>query len=147
MIFELPVQSGRVTQWFGANPDRYRPFGFPGHEGIDWGVPINTPVFACADGIVVKVTSPKNHPYGTHIRIQHQIDGQIYTTVYAHLNKVLVKPGQRVFARQIIALSGNTGNSTGPHLHLTVVKAGATASGETSYPRDVVDPKPLLKWR
>jgi len=146
-LFELPVpRSTRVTQKFGANPSRYKRFGFPGHEGIDWGVPTGTPITACADGRVTRVYRGGVHPYGIHIRVQHELDGAVYETVYAHLSGVLVSEGELVKTGQRLALSGNTGNSTGPHLHLTVVKKGATALKETNYPRDVVDPTPLLRW-
>lgn len=75
-------------------------------------MPPGTPIYATGDGEVTRV---KNHPYaGKYIEIQH--DGQ-YLTRYLHLNKIGVRRGQKVKRGEQIALSGNTGRSTGPHLH------------------------------
>lgn len=85
------------------------------HEGLDIGVWYNTPVMATADG---KVTSVGwSGGYGRVIKIAH---GFGYTTCYAHLNKYKVKKGQRVKRGEVIALTGNSGKSTGPHLHYEV---------------------------
>jgi murein DD-endopeptidase MepM/ murein hydrolase activator NlpD len=69
-----------------------------------------------ADGKVMKVFSDKN--YGNAIIVRSKTDGKFYQNWYCHLSAPRVKEGQRVKAGQLIALSGNTGNSTGPHLHL-----------------------------
>lgn len=143
-MFAFPVDPRfRVSQKFGANPQYYRRFGFPGHEGIDWAVPVGTPVMACEDGTVIMISLSNRSPYGCYVRIAHK-DG--YETIYAHLSKALVKYDQYVLKGEVIALSGNTGNSTGPHLHLTVRRIGATAAKLTHYPRDVIDPTPLFDW-
>ncbi|EHQ51096.1 peptidase M23 [Ectothiorhodospira sp. PHS-1] len=82
------------------------------HHGTDFAMPIGTPIVAPADGRVVRVDS---HPYaGRFLVIEH---GQGYTTRYLHLSRALVRPGETVSRGQRIALSGNTGRSTGPHLH------------------------------
>ena len=82
------------------------------HEGTDFAVPVGTPVLATGDGIVQKATS---HPLaGTYIVIKH---GRTLSTRYLHLSKLLVKTGQRVKMGDKIGLSGNTGRSTGAHLH------------------------------
>jgi len=82
------------------------------HNGVDFATPKGTPVLATGDGIVTKTM---NHPYaGKYIVIQH---GGRYFTRYLHLSKFLVHKGQAVSRGQKIALSGNTGRSTGPHLH------------------------------
>ncbi|QGM80926.1 murein DD-endopeptidase MepM [Otariodibacter oris] len=83
------------------------------HKGVDFGVPIGTPVIAPADGIIERVAYQANGA-GRYITLKH---GSQYTTVYMHLSKVLVKAGQNVKKGDRIALSGNTGRSTGPHLH------------------------------
>ncbi len=132
-----------ITQRFGEHPENYKPFGFPGHEGIDWGVPTGTPVYAVADGVIGYVNqNPNASPYGVYLSVQHQ--GGNYETLYAHLSQVTVTPGEQVTAGKVIALSGNTGNSTDSHLHFTLKKRNATANGETRYPKDVVDPYPYL---
>ena len=82
------------------------------HHGTDFAVPIGTPVIAPGDGVVIKAT---RHPLaGNYLVIRH---GRQYTTRYLHLSRFLVKEGDTVKRGQRIALSGNTGRSTGPHLH------------------------------
>ena len=83
------------------------------HRALDWGVPLNTPVLAVATGRVQRIA---NQPqgYGLYLLLEHK-DGAI--TLYAHLSSVLVEPGQAVRSGQPIALSGNSGRSSGPHLH------------------------------
>ncbi|MEM8528006.1 MAG: M23/M56 family metallopeptidase [Bacteroidota bacterium] len=90
------------------------------HTGVDYVVPMNTEIVATADG---KVAAVKNWQkgYGLHISVEHK-NG--YATFYAHLEKSLVKVGQSVKQGEVIALSGNTGTSTGPHLHYEVRKDG-----------------------
>ncbi|MDO5034940.1 MAG: M23 family metallopeptidase [Actinomycetaceae bacterium] len=91
------------------------------HEGIDLAGPLGTPIFAAADGVVVE-----SHPavgVGYWLYIKHQYaDGETFYTAYAHMfeSDVLVKAGDKVTAGQQIASVGNTGTSTGPHLHFEV---------------------------
>ncbi len=137
-------RNARLSQRFRANPQWYQP-AFPGHEGVDWAISIGTPICAAADGEVFFINrnpNPKVSPYGIYVRVRHQ-HGQ-YETIYAHLSQVTVRENQTVQAGQVIALSGNTGRSTGPHLHFTIKKQGATARKETDYQKDVVDPHPYL---
>ncbi|QFI53571.1 murein DD-endopeptidase MepM [Aeromonas simiae] len=85
------------------------------HEGTDFAMPIGAPVLATGDGVVLKATS---HPLaGTYVVIRHS---RTVSTRYLHLSKLLVKPGQKVKMGDKIALSGNTGRSTGAHLHYEV---------------------------
>ncbi|MDH0357568.1 murein DD-endopeptidase MepM [Aeromonas caviae] len=85
------------------------------HEGTDFALPVGTAVMATGDGVVLKAT---RHPLaGTYVVIKH---GRTLTTRYLHLSKLLVKPGQKVKMGDKIALSGNTGRSTGAHLHYEV---------------------------
>ncbi|MEL6717459.1 MAG: TonB family protein, partial [Bacteroidota bacterium] len=86
------------------------------HTGIDYVIPMNTEIVAVADGKVVAVKNWKKG-YGLHVIVEHT-NG--YATFYAHLEKSLVKVGQSVKQGEVIALSGNTGTSTGPHLHYEV---------------------------
>ena len=88
------------------------------HNGIDLSVPVGTPIYAAADG---RVVIRKNNPngYGYYLSIQHDRN---YYTVYGHLSQWLVQNGDTVRAGQQIAKSGNTGRSTGPHLHFEVLK-------------------------
>lgn len=82
------------------------------HHGVDFAMPTGTAILATGDGIVTRIG---NHPYaGKYIEIEHP--GQ-YKTRYLHLSRVQVKQGQKVSRGERVALSGNTGRSTGPHLH------------------------------
>jgi hypothetical protein len=133
-----------VTQPFGVNPQAYRRYGMPGHEGVDFRALTNTNVYACADGEVYEVyTDAVRHAYGIHIRIRHE-DG--YKTVYAHLARALVRKGDRVTAGQVIGRADSTGNSSAAHLHLSLKRDGATARQETHFPKDIIDPTPFLVW-
>ncbi|WED25009.1 peptidoglycan DD-metalloendopeptidase family protein [Vibrio sp. JC009] len=102
----------RVSSSF--NPRRRHPVTgrISPHNGTDFATPSGTPIYSTGDG---KVVLTRNHPYaGKYIVIQH---GSTYKTRYLHLSRILVKKGQKVSRGQKIALSGNTGRSTGPHLH------------------------------
>jgi cold shock CspA family protein len=97
-----------------------------GHGGIDVAAPIGTPIFATDSGVVVKAgwenpNDPKKG-YGQRIRIKHD-DGS--ESVYAHLSQINVKLGSTIEKGTEIAKSGNTGRSTGPHLHYELIKNGA----------------------
>lgn len=102
----------RVSSNF--NPRRLNPVTgrVAPHRGVDFSMPIGTPVLAVGDGeVVIAKRTPET---GNYIAIRH---GRQYTTRYMHLNRLLVKPGQKVKRGDRIAMSGNTGRSTGPHLH------------------------------
>lgn len=102
-----PVSIGNVTSRFGYRP-RFRRM----HYGIDIGIPKGTPVVAAFDGIVRLCKYERG--YGYYVVIRHDNGME---TIYGHLSKFTVKPNDRVKAGDEIALSGNTGRSTGPHLH------------------------------
>ena len=86
------------------------------HEGMDFTAPVGTEVYATGDG-VIESTNREFTGYGNNIRINH---GFGYSTLYAHLNAFNVKIGQQVKRGDIIGYVGNTGKSTGPHLHYEV---------------------------
>lgn len=86
------------------------------HGGVDFPVSVGTNVFAVADGVVTTVRK-LDKSYGYYIIIDH---GNGVSTLYAHNSELLVSEGQPVKQGDIIALSGNTGNSTGPHCHFEV---------------------------
>ena len=100
-----------ISQEFGENPEIYAQFGMIGHNGIDFACIVGTPLYATHDGIVSTKKSTKG--YGMEVRI----DNQHYQIIYAHLSKFVVKNGDAVKKGQLIGYSGNTGFSTGPHLH------------------------------
>jgi len=97
------------------------------HNGTDFATPIGTPVFATGDGVVSRVL---NHKYaGLYIEISN---GQTYRTRFLHLSKALVKKGQRIKRGQKIALSGNSGRITGPHLHYELHMRGRAVNAMTA---------------
>ena len=122
-----------ITQNFGEVIDGVTHNGKP-HTGIDYGCPMNTPILASADGKVIRADFEQNG-YGNYIIIQHA-DGS--GTVYAHLYHMLVLKNQIVKQGEQIALSGSTGDSTGPHLHFEI---RTDAEKITT----VVDPRMYLK--
>lgn len=89
------------------------------HTGADLKANTGTPVKASAGGVVTKASYFSG--YGNYISIKHAGGMK---TAYAHLSRILVKPGQHVKQGQLIAYSGNSGNSTGPHLHYEMIKNG-----------------------
>ncbi|ELR67345.1 Cell wall endopeptidase, family M23/M37 [Photobacterium marinum] len=107
----------RISSSF--NPNRKHPITrrISPHNGTDFATPIGTPVLAAGDGVVVKAR--KHRLAGNYIVIKH---GREYMTRYLHLHRLLVKVGDKVKMGQRIALSGNTGRSTGPHLHYELIK-------------------------
>jgi len=140
-----PTVERRVNQHFGENPELYEKFGLPGHEGIDLRSPLDTPYFCVAPGEVIWVSdrrrsSDEKSAYGWHVIVDH---GNGYSTLYAHARPdVPVKVGDKLKAGDTVAFSGDTGNSSGPHLHLTLKKKGHQLEG---WPPGYIDPWPFLR--
>ena len=109
--FIKPISGGRLTSRFGRRTSPTRGAS-SNHKGVDWGIPRGSSVVASSGGTVTKAGWGGGYGYVVYIR--HPGGAE---TRYAHLNKVLVSAGQTVKQGQKIALSGNTGISTGPHLH------------------------------
>lgn len=101
-----------------------------GHTGIDYALYLGTPVLAACSGTVSRVAHLQSG-YGIHVVIDHEGGLQ---TVYAHLSRANVRIGKTVAEGEVIGMSGNTGNSTGPHLHFEVRRDGKPT-----------DPEPLLR--
>lgn len=104
-----PLQQYQVTSGFGARGKDY-------HEGIDLRAKRGTPVYSVQEGKVI-YAGKRISGYGNMVIIRHPSG---LSTVYAHNSKLLVKPGERVKRAHLIAMSGNTGSSRGPHLHFEV---------------------------
>jgi len=104
------------------------------HAGTDLRAPIGTPVLAPADGVVKFIQYNQNSGYGNVVSLSHNYGFESY---YAHLmNKAIVKEGQFVKKGDIIAYSGNSGMSTGPHLHYEIKFIGR-----------LLDPETFLRWK
>lgn len=108
-----PLAGGRYTSGFGRRWGRM-------HEGVDWACPVGTTVYASCGGTVIQASY--NGGYGNNVVISHP-DGRL--TRYAHNSKLLVRVGQYVEQGEPIALSGNTGRSTGPHVHFEIYINGS----------------------
>ncbi|MBW6490319.1 MAG: M23 family metallopeptidase [Lentimicrobium sp.] len=109
----------RIGSYFGYRTDPfYKVTKF--HEGIDFTAPLGTEIYSTGDGVVVKLEYSRGG-YGNMIVVNH---GFGFETLYAHMSKMNVKPGQKVRRGQVIGFVGNTGKSTSPHLHYEVRKNG-----------------------
>ncbi|RBY86970.1 M23 family metallopeptidase [Blastococcus sp. TF02A-26] len=108
----LPVAGARFTSGYGS---RWGTF----HYGIDLAAPMRTPEYAAADGVVLRAGSASG--FGLAVYILHE-NGDV--TVYGHMDEILVEVGDYVDAGDTIALLGNRGQSTGPHLHFEVHQGG-----------------------
>jgi murein DD-endopeptidase MepM/ murein hydrolase activator NlpD len=109
------------------------------HEGIDIINDVGTPIYASADGRVD--FTGRQGGYGLAIEVDH---GYSLKTLYGHLSKILVREGQQVKRGELIARSGNTGLSKGPHLHYEV-RVNGVAQNPTEYFFDDVDPRDFQK--
>lgn len=125
-----------VSQMWGVNKNVYAWLDLLGHNGVDYATPVGTPILAPHDGIVREVAFDANG-YGYYIKIENSSEGSIL----AHLSRQDVKVGDAVKQHQRVGLSGNSGWSTGPHLHW----------GYYRFPRDksngfsgTIDPWPYL---
>ena len=106
----LPIKNGKITCAYKKVGKMWSK-GY--HSGCDFAVPVGTDVLAVADGKVANANC--GQAYGTQI-VQALEDGTFF--IYAHLSKTFVKPGDVLKAGEVIAKSGNTGNSSGAHLHV-----------------------------
>lgn len=98
------------------------------HKGIDFAVPVGTPIVAVADGLIIRAgwENLSNPKQGFGQRVRHQIvneSGVVMTVVYGHMSVLHVHEGQQVVKGDRIGFSGATGHVTGPHLHIEIVDA------------------------
>ncbi|MGB0732715.1 MAG: peptidoglycan DD-metalloendopeptidase family protein, partial [Pontibacterium sp.] len=127
----VPIQAIRISDRFGP---RIHPVKKTRqmHQGIDFKAHTGTPVYATADGIAEYAAYHKQSGYGNLIILQHNFG---FKTYYGHLDKVAIQPSQFVQKGDLIGYSGNTGVSTGPHLHY-----------EVKHLYTPLDPEPFLAW-
>jgi hypothetical protein len=142
-----PCATTLIWQHFGENPDRYKAFKLPGHEGIDIEAPFGSPLVAVADGVIADNPAHAS-AYGVHVRINHPGD---YQTIYGHMERAVVVPGQTVRGGDVIGYADSTGHvwpqptperpHDGSHLHLTL----KAFNRPTEYPYNIIDPTPFLR--
>ncbi|MFH1188459.1 MAG: peptidoglycan DD-metalloendopeptidase family protein [bacterium] len=118
-VIEYPVSKPRISQCYGATAFARTAYKSGIHSGVDFAAPIGTRVYAVDDGIVRRVdnndlSSLRKYQFGKYILIDHPNN---LTTLYAHLSQYIVSPGEQVKRGQLIGYVGNTGYSTGAHLH------------------------------
>ncbi|MGN1269793.1 MAG: M23 family metallopeptidase [Clostridia bacterium] len=123
---QLPVKAS-ITSHYGKR--EATEIVSENHQGIDLGVVVGTTIVAAMAGEVSVVSNAGE--YGTHVKIVNKD----VTTIYAHCSKILVKKGQTIKKGEKIALSGNTGKTTGPHLHFEIQRSGRS-----------IDPELILDW-
>jgi len=120
-LAQWPVDNVIITQRFGKTSDSGRLYASGTHNGVDMGMPVGTRIYSAQSGIIKGLGNtdsyPGCHSYGKWMLVEH--DNGL-STLYAHLSSHTATTGQRVAAGDLIALSGNTGYSTGPHLHMTL---------------------------
>ena len=117
-VLAQPVDNIRLTSRFGHRKNPTGP-GYMNHNGLDFAVPMGTPIKASAAGTVVQAEFAGHS--GFRVEIDH---GNGLHTSYNHNSALKVKVGQKVERGDVVSLSGSTGNSTGPHLHLEVIVNG-----------------------
>ncbi|QXO15751.1 M23 family metallopeptidase [Vibrio ostreae] len=125
-----PVNEARISSGYGK---RVHPVtgNVKFHRGQDFAVNIGTPVYAPADGVVL-VTRPSNKGSGNFLRLQHSYG---FTSSYSHLSKFAVQSGEFIQKGDLIGYSGNSGLSSGPHLHYEIRFVGRS-----------LDPRPFVDW-
>lgn len=130
-----------LTQSFGGNYEWYARFNLKGHNGLDYGLPVGTKLFSAISGTVTESALDRTG-YGNYIKVENDECG----ILYGHLRELSsLKVGSNVKAGDLIGFSGNTGNSTGPHLHFGVFpKPRNRNNGYAGY----IDPfdRKLIEW-
>lgn len=107
----------RLSSGFGYRSDPFTG-GSKRHTGMDFACKPGNPIYATGDGVVVKVVTDRKQGYGFHVEVDH---GFGYRTRYAHMSRIDVSMGQQVKRGDCIGATGNTGRSSGPHLHYEVM--------------------------
>lgn len=133
-----------LTQKFGQNLNDYTKFGLKGHNGLDWGAPLETPVLAAHDGqLYTKPQDPDG--YGIYVRVKWNEDGFTYDTVYGHFLRIEGEDRQ-VKAGDVIGYVNSTGFSTGNHLHFGIRKLlnGSVVDYGNGY-LGYFDPEPFFR--
>jgi len=118
MLLDWPLAATGITSLYGPRPDPVeKRLGF--HYGVDMSANYGTEVMSSAPGIVI--SAGWNGGHGRRVVVQHRYG---YRTSYSHLSQIVAAPGRRIDAGQSVGLVGNSGRSTGPHLHFEVTRYG-----------------------
>lgn len=149
----LATRDQNITSWFGP---RVSPCSgcSSNHRGIDFGGAVGTPIGSISAGVVIDVTPTDQGGLGVHVVVEHRIDGKTTRSVYGHMlaGSLTVEPGDVVLAGEKLGELGNTGASTGPHLHLEIIVEGTHVDPYTFLKRyaddedvEVID-RPPVDW-
>lgn len=137
-VLQYPLSNVNITQYFGNTPfasKNSQVYNGGGHNGLDFSARVGTPILSAASGVVLGTgdtdAACNGVSYGKWVLVKH---ANGLTTLYAHLSVIQASAGQSISAGEKIGLSGNTGYSTGPHLHFTVYASDSVhISGPTEY--------------
>jgi murein DD-endopeptidase MepM/ murein hydrolase activator NlpD len=132
-LFDWPVWEARMSRGFMPRVKRKGRRASRPHKGIDLAAQRGVPVMASTDGVVI-YTGKDFNGFGKMIMIETTGENTGYATLYAHLDKIVVYDGQKVKQGEVIGALGNTGRSSGPHLHFEIRKSDGIP----------VDPLPYL---
>jgi murein DD-endopeptidase MepM/ murein hydrolase activator NlpD len=128
----LPIKDGKITTPYGKKGKMWKSGK---HSGVDFAVPQGTDVLAALNGKVAAANW--GAAFGTHI--VQKVEGQDVWVIYAHLSKSLVKIGDTLTKNQHIGESGNTGNSSGPHLHFEARNNVRWSQGQDINPKEILE--------
>lgn len=147
LLHDLFEGNYRVSQTYGANKLYYKRFGLWGHEGVDWATPVGVKALAPFNGQILRGGWDK--AYGNYIVVWDP--KQLCAVWFCHLSSIGVKGGQKVVVGQTIGKTGNTGNSSGPHLHIGFVETDGYANRLNKWNGyqgflNILDPK-LVSWK
>ena len=115
-----PVSPAHITDTFGTHSEQRKAMGLVPYRGLDYAVPVGTPLKAVGRGTIVRIYESKILGHVVELRTMVTFEARQIVRIFAycHLDKAEVKVGQKVQQGDIIAHSGNSGTSSGPHLHL-----------------------------
>jgi len=130
----LPIANGKITTPYGKKGKMWKSGK---HTGVDFAVKEGTDIIAAVDGVVQ--AGNWGAAYGKQVIVKSKVNGKDVWMIYAHCSKTFVKVGAKVKKGQHIAESGNTGNSTGPHLHFEVSDGARWTTSKDINPQPVLD--------
>lgn len=139
-----------VSQFYGQRPEYYKQFNLAGHEGVDFATPIGTPILAPFDGVVIRDNDdPKQGAYGDTLVLWDS--KQKCAVWFCHLLKDTFSVGDKVKKGQVLGETGNSGNTSGPHLHFNIVETddkGNRLNKDNGYQGflNALDPN-LVEWK